>query len=241
LDTIEQLLKVLDQRSGPENVQAEAQPRAIPLYNTAASEVAQIVQQVYQDRMASAGGVMSPQDMMKMIRGGNNSDQQVQKMSLAVDTRNNVLIVRAPDGLFNEVKTLVNDLDQSLADSPQTTKVVSLQHTNSAAVQKALISMLGNVKTNTTPAQTPSAGSSQTASSSSSDEDSPEERMRRAMRRNWEMMQEMRRMQSEGGDRGGDRGGSDRGRFGRGGFDFRGRGGGDDRGGSDRGRDRGGR
>jgi type II secretory pathway component GspD/PulD (secretin) len=241
LDTIEQLLKVLDQRSGPENVQAEAQPRAIPLYNTAASEVAQIVQQVYQDRMASAGGVMSPQDMMKMIRGGNNSEQQVQKMSLAVDTRNNVLIVRAPDALFNEVKTLVNDLDQSLADSPQTTKVVSLQHTNSAAVQKALISMLGNVKTNTTPAQTPGTQSTQTASSSSNDEDSPEERMRRAMRRNWEMMQEMRRMQSEGGgERGGDRGGFDRSRFGRGG-DYRGRGGGEDRGSSDRGRDRGGR
>src|SRR4029079_12993015 len=129
------------------------------------------------------------------------------KMSVAVDTRNNVLIVRAPDALFNEVKTMVNDLDQSLADSPQTTKVVSLQHTNSAAVQKALISMLGNVKTNTTPAQS-TGSSSQTASSSSNDDDSPEERQRRAMRRSWEMMQEMRRMQSEsGGDRGGDRGG----------------------------------
>jgi type II secretory pathway component GspD/PulD (secretin) len=231
LDTVEQLLKVLDQRTGPENVQAEAQPRAIPLYNTAATEVAQIVQQVYQDRMAGAGGVMSPQDMMKMIRGGNNSDQQVQKMSIAVDTRNNVLIVRAPDALFNEVKALVNDMDQSLADSPQTTKVVSLQHTNSAAVQKALISMLGNVKTNTTPAQTTGSPSSQTASSNN-DEDSPEERMRRAMRRNWEMMQEMRRMQSEGGDRG---------RSSRGGPEGFRRRGGDERGGSDRGRDRGGR
>jgi type II secretory pathway component GspD/PulD (secretin) len=230
LDTVEQLLKVLDQRTGPENVQAEAQPRAIPLYNTAATEVAQIVQQVYQDRMSGAGGVMSPQDMMKMIRGGNNTDQQVQKMSIAVDTRNNVLIVRAPDALFNEVKALVTDLDQSLADSPQTTKVVALQHTNSAAVQKALISMLGNVKTNTTPAQTTGSQSSQTASSSN-DEDSPDERMRRAMRRNWEMMQEMRRMQSEGGDRGGDRGRSSRG----GPEGFRGRGG------DDRGRDRGGR
>ncbi len=138
LDTVEQLLKVLDQRAGPENVEAEAQPRPIAVYNTTAAEVAQIVQQVYQDRMAGPGAVMSPQDMMKMIRGGNNADQQVQKMSVAVDSRNNILIVRAPDALFKEVKALVNDLDQSLADSPQTTKVVSLQHTNSAAVQKAL-------------------------------------------------------------------------------------------------------
>ena len=227
LDTIQQLLEVLDQRSGPENVEAEAQPRPITLYNTSAAEVAQIVQQVYADRMAGgSGAVMSPQDMMKMIRGGNNTDQQMQKMSVAVDSRNNILIVRAPDALFREVKALVTELDQSLADSPQTTKVVSLQHTNSAAVQKALISMLNNVKTNTTSAQT-TATSTASSASSSNDEDSPEERMRRSMRRNWEMMQEMRRMQ----DRGGEGGGSDRGRsFGRGGPDF-------GRGGSDRGRD----
>jgi type II secretory pathway component GspD/PulD (secretin) len=240
LDTVEQLLKVLDQHSGPENVEAEAQARPIAVYNTSASEVAQIVQQVYQDRMSSgggSGGVMSPADMMKMIRGGNNADQQVQKMSIAVDTRNNILIVRAPDTLFKEVKSLVNELDQSLADSPQTTKVVSLQHTNSAAVQKALISMLGNVKTSTTSAQgTTGSQPGQTASSSSGGEDSPEEQARRAMRRNWEFMQEMRRMQSEsGGDRG-ERGGGDRGRFGRGGSDRGGRGGEGERGGGDRGR-----
>ena len=239
LDTVEQLLKVLDQRTGPENVEAEAQARPIAVYNTSAAEVAQIVQQVYQDRMAGGSGVMSPQDMMKMIRGGgNNADQQIQKMSLAVDARNNILVVRAPDALFKEVKALVNELDQSLADSPQTTKVVSLQHTNSAAVQKALISMLGNVKTSTTPAQTTTGSQpGQTASSQGGgDDDSPEERMRRAMRRNWEMMQEMRRMQersSESGDRGGDRGGFDRSRSSRGSSD-RGRGDGDR---GDRGRD----
>jgi type II secretory pathway component GspD/PulD (secretin) len=207
------------------------------VYNNTASEIAQLVQQLYQDRMSGPGGVMSPADMMKMIRGGNNPEQHVQKMSIAVDSRNNILVVRAPDALFKEVKALVNELDQSLADSPQTTKVVSLQHTNSAAVQKALVSMLGNVRTSTTAAPTtPGLQPAQTTSSQGSGEDSPEEQMRRAMRRNWEMMQEMRRMQErggEGGDRGGDRGGFDRSRFGRGGFD-RGRGGDGERG--DRGR-----
>jgi type II secretory pathway component GspD/PulD (secretin) len=245
LDTVEQLLKVLDQRTGPENVEADAQARPIAVYNTSAAEVAQIVQQVYQDRMAGGtGGVMSPQDMMKMIRGGgNNSEQQIQKMSIAVDARNNILVVRAPEGLFKDVKALVNELDQSLADSPQTTKVVSLKHTNSAAVQRALISMLGNVKTNTTPAQNTAGSQPGQAGTSQGggEEDSPEERMRRAMRRNWEMVQEMRRMQErggEGGDRGGDRGGSDRGRYSRGGSD-RGRGGESDRGDRGRGGDRG--
>lgn len=212
LDTVEQLLKVLDQRSGPEDVEAEAQPRSIQVFNATASEIAQIVQQVYQDRMAGAAAVMSPQDMMKMIRGGNNPEQQIQKMSIAIDTRNNMLIVRAPDPLFNEVKALVAELDQAVGDSPETTRVVTLKHTNSAAVQKALTSVLSNVKTSVTSAQTPPPAAT---TSNNNDENSPEERMRRAVRRNFEMMQEFRRMQESAG--GGDRGGGDRSRFFRGG------------------------
>lgn len=236
IDTVWQLLKVLDQRSGPESVEADPPPRAIPVYNTTAADMAQIVQGLYQDRMAGPGAVMSPQEMMKMIKGGNNAEQQVPKMSIAVDTRNNMLIVRAPDPLFDDIKELVAHLDQANGESPQTTKVVTLQHTNSSAVQRALTSLLGNVKTSTTSAQSPTAPTAtQTSSSQGSDEDSPEERMRRSMRRNWEMMQEMRRMQERsggdgGGDRGGDRGGFDPRRFmGRGGSD-RGRGGESDRG-----------
>ncbi|HVT30915.1 MAG TPA: secretin N-terminal domain-containing protein, partial [Lacipirellulaceae bacterium] len=233
LDTIEQLLKVLDQRVGPESVEAEPQPRPIPVYNMTAADMAQIIQQLYQDRMTGASSVMTPQEMMKMIRGGNNVEQQVQKMSVAVDTHNNVLVVRAPDPLFQEVKAMVTELDQSYADSPQTTRVVALQHTNSEAVQKALASMLTNVQTSTTPAQGTSAAQASHTTSSHNDEDTPEERMRRAMRHNWEMLQEMRHMQE-----GGDRGGFDRSRFfGRG---FRGRdsGGDSSRGESGRGRDR---
>jgi type II secretory pathway component GspD/PulD (secretin) len=229
LDTIEQLLQVLDQKAGPEVVEAEAQPRPIPVYNTTASEMAQMIQQLYQDRMAGPGAVMSPQEMMRMIKGGSNVDQQVQKMSIAVDSRNNMLIVRAPDALFEQVKNMVTYLDQSTGDSPQTTKVYPLQHSNSIALQRALTSLLGNVKTNITPVQgqTGQVQPTQTASGqSSNEEDSPEERMRRAMRRNWDMMQEMRRMQERSGGEGGDRGGFDRSRFfGRGGD--RGRGGGD--------------
>ncbi len=221
LDTIEQLLKVLDQRTGPENVEADGQARSIPVFNTSATEIAQIVQQVYQDRISGGGGAMSPQDMMKMLRGGPNTEQQMAKMSIAVDTRNNLLIVRAPDPLFEEVKLLVQQLDEVDGDSPETTRVVSLKNTNSAAVQRALTSILNNVKTSTT-----SSTASSTPSTRSDDSDSPEERARSAMRRNWEMMQEMRRMQERiGGDRGSS-GGFDRSRFsgGRGGDSDSGRG-----------------
>jgi type II secretory pathway component GspD/PulD (secretin) len=246
LDTIEQLLKVLDQRTGPENVEAEAEPRLIPVYNTTASEVKEIVEQVYADRMAGANAVMSPQEMMQMIRGGPNPSQQIQKMSIAVDVPNNMLVVRAPDPLFDEVRQLVTDLDQSLEGSPETTKVVPLRLTNAANVVKTLDSLLANTNAGSSTSSDRGEGRRR----DDDDDDSPQEQARRRMRQQWEMMREMQQRMERGergrgdGDRGGgDRGGGDRGRFDRGGeggnFRFRGRdGGGDFRG---RGGDGGGR
>ena len=76
LDTIEQLLKILDQRDSPEDVLVVSKPRLIPVFNTQAEEVSKIVSQVYQDRMvtsAARGGNQqppSPQEFIQMLRGG---------------------------------------------------------------------------------------------------------------------------------------------------------------------------
>jgi type II secretory pathway component GspD/PulD (secretin) len=225
LDTIEQLLKVLDQRSGPEDVEAEAEARLIPVYNTAASEIKDVVEQVYGDRMAGPGAVMSPQEMMRMLRGGPNTEQAVQKMSIAVDVPNNMLIVRAPDPLFAEVEALVKQLDENLAETPDVTKVVSLRLSNATAVTKALGSILPSVTTN---------GTDSTSGRRDRDNDDDDDR-RDAMRRTFEQFRQLREMRErmgggdrDGGDRGGDRGGrgGDRGGDGGGrGGDFRGRGG----------------
>ena len=199
LDTVEQLLRVLDQRVGPEDVEADARPRLIPVYNTQASEIVGVVQQIYQDRMATGGpAVMSPQDMLKMIRGnGPNLDQQAQKMSIGVDERSNSLVVRAPDPLFEEVKALVAELDQTDLTSPEITRVVSLKHTNSSAVQKALVSVLGDqAKTSTTTStanqpQPPWAQGGRGGGRGRGDDDDndPARQARRQMRRNMEMFQ----------------------------------------------------
>jgi type II secretory pathway component GspD/PulD (secretin) len=213
LDTIEQLLKVLDQRAGPEDVEAEAEARLIQVVNMPAQQIADIVQTVYQDRMTGPGAMMSPQEMMKMIRGGPNTEQSIQKMSIAVDAENNMLIVRAPDPLFEEVDALVKQLDQSLADSPEITRVVSLKHSNSAAVEKAIAAI--------------APGVSSTTSNSGRDrgrdnaEDAAREQRRR-IERQMEMFRDMQRAMG-GGDRGGgDRGGGDRGGRGGDGGGFRG-------------------
>ncbi len=257
LDTIEQLLKVLDQQSGPEDVEAEAEARLIPVYNAPAQQIANIVQQLYQDRMTGPGAVMSPQDMMRMLKGGPNTEQSIQKMSVAVDSDNNNLIVRAPDPLFEEVSLLVERLDQSMAIEPDITKLVPLKHTNTAAVKNALTSILPNASSSTaTNSREGRRGRGD------DDDDSPQEIAQRQMRRQMEQIREFQQMQERfggggrggGGDRGGgDRGGGDRGGgFGRGGFPgggfpggggfggFRGRGGGDFGGGRGGGGDGGG-
>ncbi len=224
LDTIEQLLKVLDQQNSPENIAVTAAPRLIPVYNTSAETVAQVVQQVYQERLASAANQrqVSPQEFLQALRGGrrggrgNNQQQQEQdqlpKMSIGVDSRNNSLVVAASDPLFNEVKLLVEQLDQPSDSSRETTRVVTLKRTNPDSVKSALVSLLGD------QAQTSSSTSSQ--SRNRSQESSTNNR--------GGGMQQQFPMFTPGGGLGGfGRGGFGGGNFGGGGFGRGGFGGGD--------------
>jgi hypothetical protein len=166
--------------------------------------------------------------MMRMLKGGPNTEQSIQKMSIAVDSDNNMLIVRAPDPLFNEIELLVQNLDQSMAVEPDVTKFVPLKHTNTAAVQRALTSILPN--TNSTASSGTDRERRRRGDDDDDDDDSPQERAQRQFRRQMEQIQDFQRMQERfggGGGRGGgdgDRGGGDRGGGrgfgGRGGFPF---------------------
>ncbi len=176
LDTIEQLLKILDERESPEENLAAPKPRLIPVYNTQAEEVANVVRQVYQDRMAGAAGAgagrpPTPQDFimaMRNMRGGRGGGSQrggqeePTKLSIGVDARTNSLVVVAPDVLFQEVKDLVDQLDDAAIDASQTLQVVTLQRTNSDTIRQALSAMVGNSvqfgRTGTSSAPTTTSG-----------------------------------------------------------------------------------
>jgi type II secretory pathway component GspD/PulD (secretin) len=159
VDTIEQLLKILDQKESPEDILITPKPRMIPLTNTDAEKIAEVVKQVYQDRLVSSAGAAAaqptPQDFLQMLRGGRrgggggagqgrNQADEVQKMSIGVDTRTNSLIVAAPDPLFQEVKTLVENLDVASEDTADGMKVISLHHASPDAVQSALQAIAGD-------------------------------------------------------------------------------------------------
>jgi len=65
-------------------------------------------------------------------------------MSIGIDQRSNSLVVRAPDDLFEEVQSLVRQLDDAEVSSPQATEVISLKSSNSSAVQQALAALYGD-------------------------------------------------------------------------------------------------
>ncbi len=164
LDSIEQLLQVIDQPETPET-QISPRPRIIQLYATDATEVANIVKAVYQEQTSAGSGQRqaSPQDFMEMMmrgggrggrggRGGGNGGgggggdsgaTDVQKMTIGVDTRNNTLIISAPQPLYLEVEELVRTLDQAIPTSPETTRVVTLKQANTQSVQQAIAGVLG--------------------------------------------------------------------------------------------------
>lgn len=196
---IEQLLKIIDQRESPEDVLAQSKPRMIPVYNTSATEVAEVVREVFQERMVSSGRNQrgpSPQEIMEALRGGGRggrggSQQAVdntQKMSIGVDGRTNSLVVYAPDTLYQEVKELVEQLDELALESTRYSVVtVPLKKTNTEAVQKALSALVGDSITFGSTSSRSSTGSTRTSSTQSSRPSFDPN----AMRQRFEMMRSM--------------------------------------------------
>jgi hypothetical protein len=177
LDTIEELLKILDQKESPEEILVTPKPRMIAVRNIQAQDVAEIVKQVYQERMAGSSNQQarppSPQEFIQMLRGGQgsgnkrNSTEDMAKMSIGIDSRTNSLIVAAPDSLFRDVESLVTQLDQAASTSDETMEVVTVKQTNAYVLQQALSAMTGSSVTYGRTGQKSSTQSSSNAASGS--------------------------------------------------------------------------
>ncbi|EAQ79125.1 secretin N-terminal domain-containing protein [Blastopirellula marina] len=223
VQVIDQLLKIIDQPHSPEDVQTKAKPRMIPVLYQPANDVLNVVKQVYADRIADSGGggqqrQPSPEDFIRALGGGRGgrgggggqggqggAPSEPPKMTIGVDTRSNALVVSAPDPLFDEVKLLVEQLDQAGSDSQETMQVVNIRKSNPETVQNALRSILGaNVTSNTT-----SATSSTNGQSTPNQPQAPSQADADAMRQRMEMFNRIRgAMEQGGGGRGGRGGGA---------------------------------
>ena len=220
LQTVNRLLRVIDQPRGPDRIESVGVPRLIKLYNTEVADVAAVVKQVFEDRIGSAagGGQPSPQDLLKALQGGEKGadDQEPEKMTIGIDERSNSLVVRSSEPLFEEVKTLVEQLDRAGVERPVSTRVVSLRNTGSEALKETLVSLLGDKAVlGTGAAQAAQSSQSRRDSTRSSDaSDNNAESQRREMQQRIERFRDFQRtierMRQGGGDRGG-RGGGERG------------------------------
>jgi hypothetical protein len=206
-------------------VQTGGKPRLIPVIYMPAADMAQIVRDVYADRIAGAeasrGRPPSPEDFIRALRGGgrNNTRTQatgeIQKMTIGVDSRSNSLIVAAPEPLFNEVEQLVAALDDETILPEEAVQVISIKQANPELVQQALASIVGE------SAQMSSSSSS--SSRTSSGGGTPGQPSAEDIQRRMEFFRAMReRMGGGGGPPGGFGGGGPPGGFG----GFRGFGGG---------------
>jgi type II secretory pathway component GspD/PulD (secretin) len=109
------------------------------------------------------GGSSSSRGGSSSRRGGTDTV----KMSVSADPRTNSLIVSAPNQLFEEVKLLVETLDQATADNNSAMKVVALKRSSGSTVQKALTSIAGeNVRSSSSSSGRSDSGSSGSSSSS---------------------------------------------------------------------------
>ena len=182
--SVEQMLKVLDASELPDSLR-DRSPGIIPVEYASATEVANIVKELYKDYMEaprqqnnSRGG--NPFAAMMGGRGSQNS-QNAQppeaKLAVSVDANANQLLVSANDSLFQEIESLVRELDYSAQMSRKSVRVVTLNNGNSALIQNALTSLLPNVSVSTTGSDsrkkttepTPSSSNPSNNSSGSSD------------------------------------------------------------------------
>lgn len=228
LQTVNQLLRVIDQPRGPDRIESTGRPRLIPILHAEVDEVAAVVRQVFADRLGSGagGGQPSPEEFLRALSGQDNGvkEQEPERMTLGVDERSRSLIVRSSEPLFEEVRALVEQIDQESLSEPTATRVVSLRNTSSDALMQTLVSMLGDkavIGSSTAEAAT-AASQPQAAKKGSADGDAARkaEQQSREMRERVEgfrrMQRAMERMQRQSGsERGGggrQRGGSERGR-----------------------------
>jgi type II secretory pathway component GspD/PulD (secretin) len=172
LDLMEQLLVIIDRPDVPEST-VNPKPRLIPVMNTSAAQLAEILREVYSERLASANRNRqpSPEELMQMLRSGggrggssspsrNRQAEAAQKISIGVDTRTNSLVVSAAEPTFREIEELVKTLDHATTATNQAVRVVTLKRSNPATVQKALAAITGDkAKTTDKPSSGEGSGS----------------------------------------------------------------------------------
>ncbi|MFC1759634.1 secretin N-terminal domain-containing protein, partial [Planctomycetota bacterium] len=151
IELIEQLLVVIDRKKSLEVIQTSPTPRIVQIQHQPAETIANILKGSYADRLVGGGGGQqqpNPQDIIRAMtrgRGGDNGgggqdpEEAKKNISIEVDAANNTLIIGAPDDTFVEMKSLIDQLDQTA----QTTQIVPIRNADPALLRQVLGAYIG--------------------------------------------------------------------------------------------------
>ncbi len=179
-----------------------AKPALIPVIYQDAKDVAEVVKSIFGDRIAGAqsgggrgggggggGGQPSPQDFINALRGGGGGrggrggdapTSEPSKISVAVDAKSNSLVVIATPQDFNEVRQLVEALDQSSMVKEETIVTYATNGSvNPDVLKAALESILGTQAKSTKDGSSSTSSTTGTPGSSGGTPDSSAEIQRR--------------------------------------------------------------
>jgi type II secretory pathway component GspD/PulD (secretin) len=184
---VEDLLAAVDISESPAEIRTRGDTRLIFVENNPVADIETVVKATFAAYIGggAAGGAggapgaqrqPSPEEFINAMRGaiggggrrggggggGAQSELKEQTMTISSDKKNNVLIVVGPERLYNDVKDLVEKLDQAAAQDEQTISTIQLDGSvNPTLIQNTIANVFGpSVKT--TSASTPQTNTSQT-------------------------------------------------------------------------------
>lgn len=175
VNQVEQMLRVLDADELPETLR-ERVPRMIPVEYASVNEVATIVKDVYKDFLEQEGGrdrgrrnpleaMMGGGRSRDNGRGNGNGGPSNVRMTIGVDTQTSNLVVSANDSLFQQVKEMVEELDEAARQARRTVQIVNVNESDTAVLQQALTSLLPSVSVSSTGSDSSSSRSDSSSSS----------------------------------------------------------------------------
>lgn len=151
-ETIEELLRILDSADIPESL-ASNKPKLVPVKNTSAERIEDILRDVYRGQLTAGGGRrpipvpsgVSPQVAAAIQQANAASGGPL--LTLGVDEASNSILVMAPITLSNEIEQLIAELDiASIGDSSRSLRLIPLEKTNSKRVRAALDLLLEDAR-----------------------------------------------------------------------------------------------
>jgi type II secretory pathway component GspD/PulD (secretin) len=141
---IEELLGVFDSKDLIDRLQ-QITPTIIPVVNASADTVSSLVKDVYKSQLSSGAG-RSPLDIpdgvsteVATILQQINAQTSGPLLTMSVNDASNMIVLRGPNELTNEVKAFIENIDKQTANAPsRRIQVLRLESSNSKNLEKAL-------------------------------------------------------------------------------------------------------